>query len=263
MHLYHGKKGEWIERERNSLSVLGFLLEGKVSVIVGANGTQELQAGQMFFIPVDEPFTVTVEADALLLTCQIDQRVAFCQCFTMKSLFGLADRLPGEEAGRIPVLPINAPLAAELDAIRRALDAGLWCDLYQQMKRETLLVLLRGFYTKEQLAYLFRPVLSPDFEFKQQVFELFPQAANASDLARQFGLPPSSFNRRFRTVFGTPPGEWIIKKRAEAIYRDLMLTELTTVELADKYMLTPNYLIKFCKEHFGATPAELRRQHKR
>ena len=39
------------------------------------------------------------------------------------------------------------------------------------------------------------------------------------------------------------------------------MTDMTVVELADKYGFSVNYLTSFCKEHFGNTPTELRAGH--
>ena len=36
------------------------------------------------------------------------------------------------------------------------------------------------------------------------------------------------------------------------------MTELPLKEIAEQFNFTPNYLIKFCKDHFGQTPTELR-----
>lgn len=53
-------------------------------------------------------------------------------------------------------------------------------------------------------------------------------------------------------------GQWLTLKRKENILKDLLMTDLSPKEIAMKYNFTPNYLISFCREHFGNTPIGLR-----
>ena len=82
---------------------------------------------------------------------------------------------------------------------------------------------------------------------------------NAQQLISLTGLPAATFNRKFKKAFGMTIGQWLNSKRKENILRDLIMTDLSQKEIANKYNITPNYLSNFCKEQFGSTPSSLRK----
>ena len=59
-------------------------------------------------------------------------------------------------------------------------------------------------------------------------------------------------------AFGTSAKQWLIQKKKEKLLRDIIMTNMSIAELADKYRFSVNYLTTFCKEHFGKSPTELR-----
>ena len=48
----------------------------------------------------------------------------------------------------------------------------------------------------------------------------------------------------------------------EKLFRDILMTNMSISELAEKYKFTTNYITTFCRKHFGKSPKELRMEYK-
>ena len=88
--------------------------------------------------------------------------------------------------------------------------------------------------------------------------QFYPQVETAKELMELLHMSPSAFKRKFYEAFGTSAKQWMIQKKKEKLLRDIVMTNLSIIELAEKYKLTANYLTTFCKRHFGKTPKQLR-----
>lgn len=74
----------------------------------------------------------------------------------------------------------------------------------------------------------------------------------------KLNMSPTVFKRKFQDSFGNTPRQWLIQKKKEKLFRDIVMSDLTISELAEKYKFTVNYITTFCREHFGKTPTQLR-----
>ena len=135
---------------------------------------------------------------------------------------------------------------------------GFLCVHFQQMRLEIMFMELRGFYRKEELAGLFAPILGVEEDFKDRVLQTFPEVNSAKELMERLNMSPTVFKQKFQASFGVSAKQWLIQKKKEKLLRDILMTDCTVSELAEKYSLTVNYLTTFCKKHFGKTPTELR-----
>ncbi len=255
-------KGELLKRDRIEDSALIFVLEGKIDISTGIHMNKEVEKGYMFFITKGEAIYGRGMSDTIMLSCKLKVPVSLCNEYSIKQLTQHIPLIPGHlKEKEFAVLPIAEMLFVELDITRQAIESRLMCFHFLHIKREIFLLMLRAFYQKEELAYLFKPALSVDFDFKDQVLRSYTSGHNAQELADLLGLPISTFNRKFKKAFGITSGQWLTLKRKENILKDLLMTDLSPKEIAVKYNLTPNYLINFCKEHFGNTPIELRERN--
>lgn len=112
--------------------------------------------------------------------------------------------------------------------------------------------MLRAFYNKEHLAALFAPILGVDNDFKNRVLQFYPHIETAQELIDKLNMSPTVFKRKFRESFGESARQWLIQKKKENLFRDIVMTHIPIIELADKYNFTVNYMTTFCKkEHIS------------
>ena len=89
------------------------------------------------------------------------------------------------------------------------------------------------------------------------------EAKSIKEMVNMLGMPPSTFNRKFQSAFGIPAGQWLTERKKDGILGDVITSGMNIAHIASKYGFTSNYLAKFCKEHFGMTPTELREKFNR
>lgn len=252
-------QGECLSYGDDHRSFLFFLLQGEMRCQCNTQETVSMHAHEMCFVMRGEIFRGEALGHAVALVCFLDATIALCNEYTIKSLSQVAVNMANEDLSVPYILPINDILLAELNTTQVAVNTGLLCYHYQRGKRDIFLLMLRGFYPKIELAKLFHPILSEDFDFKQVIQLNYTSQMNVGDMIACTGMPPASFNRKFMKAFGTTPRQWLTQKKSKSILCDLQMSDLTIKEIACKYGLTPNYFIKFCQLHLGNTPIELRR----
>lgn len=253
------KANETFVREDLGRSTLVFVLRGSINVSTAGFINQPVEEGYMLLIPAGDCFYGRAITDVTLLRFSFDQNIALCNKFSLKQLL---NHIPDDDRKEaFTVLPIRELLFRELEITLDVMKTGLLCIHYQRIKTEVVFLELRAFYTKEELARLFAPVLAEDSDFKTLVLRTFPHVDNAKGMMLALEMPLTTFNRKFQAAFGMPAGQWIIQKKKEKLFRDIVMTKKSIKELAQKYGFTVNYLTAFCQKHFNASPSELRARH--
>lgn len=261
VQIWEGKVGCRFTRKCLQHSALFFLLEGK-AIVRFDNTIKEVEANSLFFIPYESDIQIESAADIILIICLLDDNTALCNKFTLKHLAKIRYDRPDYIDRDLAVLPISQLLRQELIVTKDTLRTGLLCYHYQRTKLDVFLLMLRGFYTKEELAALFEPLLNDNGIFQEQILHLYSKVKCVKELILLTDIPATTFNRRFHEAFHMSAGRWLTMKKKESLRNDLRTSDISINEIADKYGFTPNYLIKFCKNHLGKTPAELRKKER-
>lgn len=253
--------GESLIFENSHRSFLFFLLQGSVRCRCNTELPFRIHAAEMSFMVRGDAFRFEADDQAVALTCFLDATIALCNEHSIKALSESMPDSNGSDHADLPVvLPIHDLLFSELDNTRDTMATGLLCQHYQLEKRDIFLLMLRGFYSQEELQQLFRPILSRDFAFKQQILRIYTPDMNVEEMILRSGLPATSFNRRFGKAFGTTPRQWLVNRKKKGILTDLSMGDLPIKEIACKYGFTPNYFNEFCRAKLGGKPSELRKK---
>lgn len=249
-------EGDSFIKENVERSTLIFVLHGSVSITSAKYVNERVDERHMFMVPKGSSIFCKMLTRATLMRMSFDDCFTLCNNYALDRLDAYADKL----AVRYPVvLPIVPALAGELAATDAAMGEKLMCRHYQHSKMNIIFILLRGFYRKEELAALFKPILGGNIDFKNMVLGLYPKAKSVKELINLTNIPPTTFNRKFQLAFGMSAGQWIMEKKKESILGDIIMTKMSVVQIARKHGFSSNYLIAFSKERFGLPPMELRR----
>lgn len=254
--IYELDTDECLVREHIMRSAIFFVTKGQIS-LASMKDDNLIPAGHFYLKPAGSYFYCKAEEPSTIIRMSLDVDITFCNKLHIRDLKNhLTKPFPSHV-----ILPILGPLAQELEATRTALASSLMCVHYQEAKVNVLLILLRAFYSKEELAKLFWPVVTSDVDFKKFVIRIAAKAQSVKELINLSGMPPTSFNRKFQQAFGISAGNWLTEKKKEGILQEIMLGEMSVAQIAEKFAFTPNYLVLFCKTHFGHTPMELRKMY--
>lgn len=255
----HHAAGETVSQINIERSVLIFLLEGEVKVNT-ANKTFRHKVGNFVLYPCNSQFSYKVLKKSMSVSCSFVQGLQLCNQFSFEML---GNFLPKNYRYEFHALPIRERIDAYLQLLKQCLDDGLNCHHFHEMKENELFILLRAYYSKEELATFFCPLLGggKSLYFKDFILGNYAPEFNALQLAEHLNISIKTFNRYFKDAFGVTAHKWLCEKKAEAIYRDLTITDKLVFEIALDYNFSsPNYLIAFCKKNLGLTPLEIRQQ---
>lgn len=250
------KANDTFEREDLRRSTLVCILKGRMEVSVAGIIGQLIEEGHMLLVPAGDSFYARALTEVTVLRVSFEQLAPFCHRFSLPRLLACAPAADGKET--FCILPLRDNLRRELELTLKTIKTNVACARYRRIKAEILCMELGCSYSEDELARLFAPILAADVRFKTSVLRTFPRVSDAKELRVVLGIPGSTFSRKFRSAFGTSAGQWIIRKKEEKLFHDIVATKTSVKELARKYGFTANYLTYFCKKHFGATPAQLR-----
>lgn len=248
--------GHELQRVLQDYTILAAVIDGEVEVTCGRYVNRRVKAGHMFLLPMHSIVHACAVTDCTVLMCTFSNEIKLCSSYTLKKL---NDILSEDSVYDFNILKFTDELSKYFNLLVHCLKQGLGCIHYHQIKREELFLYLRAYYKKEELALFFMPVNSVRSGFKEMVLSHYSHIRNVGELAGFANMSVSAFNRIFKEEFGESASSWMKQRKAEMVKRDLMMSDLTFSEIADKYNFSSTaYLVSFCKQNFGVTPKELR-----
>lgn len=242
-------------------SIIAFLLKGKIIANCGNYMNRHVSAGEMFFIPNNSYVSGFVLEEAQLVTVVFDTSMNLCSRFSLENLISQIDM--SKINYDFTILPIRPRVLSFLELLVQCLSDGLGCSHFHNSKRNELMLLLRAYYTKEELSSLFYPALSVDLDIKDFALSNYNKVKDVKEFASLAKMSPVTFNRRFKKVFGVSAAQWLEKQKSKDILQEIEQTNKTFAEIADSFNFSsPAYFVTFCKRHFSKTPKELREEFK-
>lgn len=259
--VYHLQHDAPPAQARLECSLMVFVIEGESLIRYGAGKPFVVPAGRFFLVEPGTLFTGHQQIPTLVMTMAFVGAPQLCNIYTLENL------VRDTQGASLPVdphftLPIRPRLREFLDLVMHCLDDGLSCAHYHELKREEFFLLVRAYYSKEELAALFRPLLGIDHDFRRQVLEVCAKGCcDIAAMAGQLNMSTATFQRKFKQTFHETAGQWLLNRKAERIVRQLKTTSLTFDQICfENGFSSPAYFSNFCKRVFGKTPTQLRNE---
>ena len=234
-----------------------FLVKGRLSYAVFGYDPVELTEGNLTFVPIGITVSYEAKAECRLFIIRQANGLRLCHAFSIEQLYDKSEAKDMPE--EIIPLEFNPRLSHFLSGLMDTYTDGLLCSYFFEAKITELFVLLRNYYSDEQLYRLFRPILSPDTEFSEFIRRNHHKYKTINDMADELHLTPVQFSNRFRKVFLQTPREWMQNEKAKRIYTEICSTNNPLKQISDEYgFAVQAHLNRFCKKTFGMTPGEMR-----
>lgn len=228
-----------------------FLLEGALNIQFGKKKVP-INSRQAMYFSGDQEVEITAVADSRIVLLYFNNNEVLSQrAIYVKSI--VCDRCRGEH---LPLLNLNAAMMNTLENLR-IIESPCW----HLMKEFDLFFTLINDYPPEEVYWLLRPTLRADTDFKTFVINNYINQASLEDIARMANLSLSYFMRRFKSVFGIPAHQWLVKQKKEQLVQMLTEGNHNTKEISDKLgFKTPQGLYQFCRNNFGCSITSLTEQ---
>lgn len=181
-----------------------FVLKGEVQVGLGREHTISVHANRMVLIPQREENRLTGITPAECLLLFWNKEITVCD----KMYF---DSISHEKpiATNDHTLPIRKPLLHALRQVLFYLETGLLCRHMHILKQQEIILILRGFYAKNELAGFFAGASGMGSKFEDLILNNYRKVKTVKEFASLCCVSERSFNRKFQHYFNQSPYQWM------------------------------------------------------
>lgn len=237
-------------------STILFLLDGEI-VITKDCVNFIIHDKEMIVIP---PFTsVFINSNKAEGICyRFSKPIQFCSELSLEQLFDFSQNEVYPKLD-ISKLTIDSLLYDYLCCVKSIINEGVHCMQFHEALASHIFIIIRAFYSKNELRAFFNTLLTKNMEFKSYILENCDNIDNNKVIAEKLNMSLSTFNRKFRESFNESPHKWLTRIKAEKIYKELVSTDSSLTEIAyNNNFSSISYLVTFCRHHFNDTPNGIR-----
>jgi len=248
------RAGQTVERQTVQ-TIIMFILDGRTTLCADNMTSAILKKGDFVLFPPGMRFTVSGEDRMSMLLLRINDSTMLCDSYSLKDLYSQVDTSLLEHIH----LSSNPIIEVYINLLMSNIRSGFLCPHFLTDKIEELFFYLRAYYTKEQLAGFFLPLMSSDAWFMDFVWKNYRNARNVEHFAKIANCSMATFKKKFRRVVGISPSVWLARQKAMNVYHDLCRTNKNIKEIVAEYHFSSEpHLSTFCRAKLHDTPGHLR-----
>lgn len=253
LEILRSPAGFFFERDLVDTEIV-FLIEGHFRLSYDKLVKEDIYKGKIMLFPPGSHVALEIVEDAQFIICRLRDVVQLCECLSLERLY---DEYGASQT--FHMLDMNERLYGFIEHFVDCVDDGLNCTYYYSTKMKELFFLLRGYYTKEQLAAFLSPMLGKDAQFMNLMYKNYRQVTSVQELAKISNYSLSGFKKQFQRVFGTSASEWMSAQKAGRVFQDLNNSTLSIKELAEQHGFgSVSAFSTFCQNKFGMPPGKIR-----
>lgn len=257
-HRILNEESDLKEQDRDSLHLF-FPLEGKAIISCNEQRNKIIRSKEFILIPKPSDFSCRILSASNVVLFTFDRFPGACSKLGLQSLAPLCSQIQYD----FEPTAIYPPLKSFLETMIEYMECQMNCTHLHEIKSLELFLLLRGFYRKEELAYLFHPIVGKSLDFRLLILGNYLKVDHVDDLAKIAGMGRTNFNNKSREEFGISPHQWLLKQKAKHVRFKLAEQGNTLSGIMRLYRFnSATHFTRFCKQQFGCTPSELLRQLK-
>lgn len=244
-----------IETQRLDSNYIIFVLEGRASIACNEHTFQDMKKGEMILLPKSSHVYGKIDANSSFIIFNFDHISHLCNKYALQNLASYTVNT----SYTFKSFPIASEITQFLDLLKLCLESGLSCTFFHEIKSSEILLLFRAFYSKEDLAAFFYPLVGVSIDFKTSVLTKYRDAKTVEDLSLLLGYGLSNFKRKFKEEFGESAYQWMLKQKSKHIQYKLSFPDVDFASIIEEFgFSSPAHFNRFCKTQYGKTPSELR-----
>jgi AraC-like DNA-binding protein len=243
-----------IGEESVGKNYLIFQLTGKAIVSCNEFTNREIVAGDIILIPKASTFSAVVSRSSSIMCLAFDVPHNNCDKFILSDLAPLCKTCKYD----FTPLKMRQPIPPLFEYAIYCFDNGMNCVHLHTHIEELLFFAFRGYYTREELARLFYPIIGVDPDFKDAVLSNLPKARNINDMIKLLCMGRTQFFEQFKANFGVTAKQYMLKVMDERILEKAAEPNITIKDLMYAFEFdSQSHFYHYVKQHFGCTPKEL------
>ncbi len=250
------RKGKTIQIKEMHLNHLLFLIEGELNVSYNEFRNHLCVAGEMIFISRDSNLLAEAYTEIRYLLLSFNNQLSILDQLDLSDLKEF-----NNERNIFNKLDIRPPLQGVIDSILFYQQNKVESPQLDEAKQKEIFLVLKTFYTKQELARFLKPILNQDIDFKAYIIKNYINAKNVEELAQLCNLSVRSLTRKFKLYFEDSPYRWMLKQKSHHIKALLADKKIPMQQIIKEYgFSSPAHFTTYCKKHFGMTPSAYRKQ---
>jgi AraC-like DNA-binding protein len=253
-HLKQERKGKTIQIKEKHLNHLLFLLEGEINVSYHEFRNHLCKGGEMIFIPQDSVAVAEAFTEIKYLLLSFNNQIVLHDDMGWNELKEFDN-----DRDIFHKLDIRPPLMDVVESVTFYQKNKIVCAHLDEVKEKEIFLMLKVFYSRQEVARFLKPLLKQDMDFKAYVIKHYINAKNVEELAKLCDLTVRSFTRKFKSHFNDSPYRWILRQKANQIKILLADKKIPMQSIIKEYgFSSPAHFTTYCKKQFGATPSVFR-----
>lgn len=246
--------GTYLQKDSISQNYILLFLEGSCSIGSGFYPQRIFKAEEMILIPKSSVFEGRVLETLKVLIFHFHVPLSTCDKITFETYSNFCQRIEYD----FSPLPICYPMGLFVEQVIYYLKSGMKCGHLFEIKHKEFFLLLRAFYSKEQVSYLLYPILGKTLSFKDFVLSNYVRAECIEKLISMSHLSKSTFYEKFKVDFGVTAKQWMLKQQANIVLAKACEPHVTIKDLMEVIGYnSPTHFNRFCRTYLGCTPGEL------
>ncbi|MDR3143130.1 MAG: helix-turn-helix transcriptional regulator [Tannerellaceae bacterium] len=250
------RKGKMIQLKEMHLNHLLFILEGEMNVSYNEFKNHLCVGGDMIFVARDANLIAETYTEVQYLLLSFNNHIQIIEHLELTHL-----KEHNNERSIFNKLDIRPPLQGILDSILFYQNNKIKSRQLNEAKQKEIFLVMKTFYTQQELSRFLKPVLNQDIDFKAFMFKHYIDVKNVDELAQLCNLSIRSLTRKFKLYFGDSPYRWMLKQKAHHIKTLLIDKKIPMQQIIKEYgFSSPAHFTTYCKKHFGMTPSSYRKE---
>ncbi len=240
-----------IETTANTLIIL---LQGRIELTSYRFGKRVILQREMVLLDRSSIMLCEYLEDSKVLLLTFDRLTSVCE----KLYFQELTRLSIGIDYNLDPLPIRPPLDMYCSLMLVYLSQKAKCAHINDVKYQELFYILRFYYTKEELAHFFYPMLTAVPDFRRVILDNYKKVRSVKELISLTNMGKSTFYTKFAETFGMSAKQWLMERKLEQIRYVAAEPGMTVKELMRIFDFDslPQFQV-FCKRNLGCTPSAL------
>lgn len=230
------------------------ILEGEIK-IESEESIYTCGANNMALIGYNNKFRITSLAKGTMVVLNFRTHYHVCINVSVEKIWNSVQGLEYKPG----TLEMTFPMQQLAESVMFYLNNKINCDYLHESKVVEISTIFRFFYTAEEIANFFYPILYRELSFETLVKKYYKQTKTVQELADLCGYSLSKFKQTFTKHFDTSPYKWIQQQKMSRL--KAALTDKTIpfkILVAEFGFVDQAHLNVFCKRYFNASPSQIR-----
>lgn len=232
-----------------------FMLKGNFQFSCHCNILRQIEKDTLFSLSYGGEYTGVCETDVEMVVLSFGEPQVKCDEFFF---IDMRKHVKEEDIGlcfhELPMLP---PVKEFIDNIIFYLKNEMYCKHLHDLKQSEWFFLMRAFYTKEQNAAFFAPLIEGKDNFILKVKQLRNSVNTVVELAEKCNMSTKTLTRNFKKYFNMTPKKWLLLQKKEEVRLHLLRTD-NIKHASNKLGFSSNaHLNSYCRKYFNQTPKEV------